>query len=117
MDKSQIPTKSYTFGEGEYVKEVSIYEWITQQEEDEYQEILLGDQQIGSDVAQKLDSKNKENTGNEFKFSLSIKNVNKAKDYLVKAYLASNAGEYDIMRPDVRLAISQKIEEIHSKKK
>lgn len=41
--KENIPTRKITVGKGEEAKEIEIYEWMTQDEENEYQGLLFGE--------------------------------------------------------------------------
>lgn len=112
MDKSQIPSKSYTFGEGEYVKEVKLYEWITQDEEDKYQSILMGEAEINTDTAEDIKK------GKKYSISITVNQVSEARKHLIASYLCEmNIEEFNVLSPTVRAGIGDKVEEIHSKKK
>lgn len=108
MDKSQIPTKSYTFGKDDYVKEVSLYEWITHDEEDQYQSILYGRVGVDQETAEtkKVD------------ITITIDQVNEAERHLISSYISGlSMEEFNVLHPSVREGIREKAKELHDKKK
>lgn len=108
MDKSAIPTVKIKIGEKEDQKEIELYQWLTQQEDDEYQNILTGGEKL------ELSSSDTDS----IKFSATIANVTSARNYLVEHYCINlKPEEFNVMNPALRSELAEKIQELYAKKK
>ncbi len=96
--KDKIPLETFQVEE----VEVKAYQWLTQEEEDQFNIILSGDQEYSESDAPKT------------KYS----HVIAAKNYRLKCLLVNPTfEELNILPPKVRDAIANKVQELIDKKK
>lgn len=106
MDKSAIQTKKITIGKDSDKREITVYAWLTQYEEDEYLSILTK----GKDFTPDLE-------GN-VSISTNAENISAARNYLVEHYCTDlKMDEFNVMRPDLRKELTDAIELLNAKKK
>lgn len=99
--KQNVAKKEITIGEGNTTRKVVVYEYLLQCEEDERLEILAGDREISV------------TPGQEVTFTTSIKNVNRARSFLVaKLCVDLTLEEFDALHPDLRKQLMEQLEEL-----
>jgi hypothetical protein len=108
MDKSKIPTDTFTVGEGENKINVEVYQWITKEEDKKYNEFITKGMSIDEG----------EDGNGEVKVQLRQVDIIEAKDYLVKCMLKNPSYEdYNVMMPKYRDEIEDRIYELYNEKK
>lgn len=106
MDKTKIPTITITIDatEDEPAREVEVYKWLTQDENDEYQMTLIGDVDVSGNA--------------DGKFTATTFNAIKARNYKLKAMLKSPAWqEMSVWSPEQRESLMDKVSDLSEKKK
>lgn len=104
MEK-KIPTTILEIGEDKL--KVEVYQWLSQEEEDEYNSILIGSKAIETNTKAK-----------ELSFSVSYSDVLKANSYRLKTLLKSPSwDEVSQWSPDLRKELNDKVTEVIDKKK
>lgn len=106
MDKSVIPTTKIEIGKNEDKRVIEVYQWLTQQEDDEYLSLLTQGRDFSPDAE-----------GN-VSISTNASNIATARNYLIEHYcIGIKSEEFNVMRPDLRQELINNIEALHSKKK
>lgn len=115
MDKSKIPTKEITVGKDDNLRTIKIYEWLTQDEEDERMRIMMGDQEVDVDEA----SSNADGKGEaKIKMKMKYDGVAQARKYLVEHMCVDlEWAEFNAMNPTYRADILSELEGQVNKKK
>lgn len=102
MDKSKIPTEKFIIEDEEQKIDIEMYKWMTQEEEDTFDNLRIGNRSLGS----------------EEKFTIPYSVAIEARNYRLKALLISPKFEdLNIMSPSIREKIMIKVIEIVDKKK
>jgi len=107
MEK-QIPTIEVEIGKGEDLKKVVLYQWLTQEEEDKYNSIMLGDLEL--DPAQL----NKASKG-EIQMKVSLQRVGESNRFLMQSLCKTSWEEINSWKPSIRTDLLEKIREIREK--
>ncbi len=105
MEK-KVPTVEVEIGKGEDLKKILLYQWMTQEEEDKYNAILLGDKEYTQDEYKEM---------SESGGRVSLVRANEAKRYLIEIFSVTPWEEVNAWKPSLRNEIEEKIEEIRSK--
>jgi hypothetical protein len=106
MDKTNIPTKELKLKHSERV--VKYYEWLTESEENEHQELMLGDNKL--EVSDNTETE-------EMTFMVGIAQVNGANRYLVEHLLVDiTYDEFDTLHPGDRQLIKKTLDNVKEKK-
>lgn len=102
----EVPTKKIFIGEGKDKIEVEVRKFLTQEQEDQHQSILMGDQDIDVDVNDKKDSGSEKMT-----IKVNMSNTNAARKYLVETMLVSHKWEdFNVWEPVLREDLLKQIE-------
>jgi hypothetical protein len=103
--KDKIPTVEFTDKSGEF--KASVYEWITQDEDDEYMAILTGGQKFEV-----------EEVTTDMKFMTSYADMMKAKNFRIRAALKTPSGDEVLAwPPKPRAELIEFVTELLDKKK
>lgn len=107
MDKSKIPTKELLIGKGEDRVKVKIYKWLTQDEESEYQNIVVGSNEF--EIGDNTDG---------VKATVPFANIAKANKFLIESMCVSiKWEEYNVWSPETREELLEKLNVIRNIKK
>ena len=101
MDKTGIPTKTITLGKGKGQLEVKVYEYLTQEEEDQRIELMTGENDV--EIV----------PGQDPVFKTKISNINRARDYLISAICVDLTPEkVNIMPPKLRKELTDQLQSL-----
>lgn len=106
MDKSGIPIHKVTIED----REISVYKWLTAEEDDEYRLLLMGDKEF--DISEELIKEGK------LKTTLSMDGVAKANRFLIEHMCVDlKWEEYNVWNPDKRSLLLEEINKVREAKK
>lgn len=106
MDKSAIPTKTVSIGKDDTKREVKVYEWLTQKEEDEYISLLTGGQAFTPDESGSIS------------MTTTAEGLAASRNYLIEHYCIDlSMDEYNYMNPKLRADLNTAIEDLRTEKK
>jgi hypothetical protein len=108
MEGKKVPTVEIEIGKGEDVKKVSLYQWLTQEEEDKYNSIMLGD--IELDATQLANAQK-----GEMNMKVSLARVADSNKYLMQCMTVNPWEEVNNWKPSMRTELLNKIQEIREK--
>lgn len=100
MDKSKIPTTKIKLGD----REIEVYQWMTQEEEDQYLNTLTGDKEMS--------------LSSEMEMQTSYSTLAKARNFMVQTLCKDfTFEEFNILSPDLRKELDAELAKIVNKKK
>jgi hypothetical protein len=104
MEGKTVPTIEVEIGKGEESKKVLLYQWLTQEEEDKYNAILIGDKEYTQDEYTKMET-----------IGIPIARLNESNTYLMQSMCATSWEDINSWRPSLRNELMNKIQEIREK--
>lgn len=104
----EIPTIEIEIGKGEDLKKVLLYQWLTQEEEDQYNAIMLGDLQISQE---QMDAAARGELG----FNVSLKKISESNKFLIESMCTTPWDQINSWKPSLRQELVSKIQEMRSK--
>lgn len=108
--KDKIPTIKLTVGNDEYKYEAELYKWLTQEEEDSFQE-KLGINDMEQDVSSL-------NSSSDFVLKVTIRKLNEANEHRLKCLLKNPTyEEYNTWNPEARDELLREVTKLIDKKK
>lgn len=114
MDKSKIPTREIAIGTDDQPLSVKVYEWLTQDEEDERLKLLTGDQEL--DIEDSTDKQASPDANVKMKIKMS--NLAAVKRHLVEHMCVELKWDaFNIMSPDQRTKLVDELQKQVDKKK
>jgi hypothetical protein len=103
-----IPTVKINIGKDETLKEVEVYQWLTVEEEEKKNEILLSNNEL--DLSSYTGGKKK-----EIPLTIKINSLAKVNKYLIEAMCKNvTVDEYNIMNPVLRNELVEKVNEVYT---
>jgi len=103
MEKN-IPTVEVEIGD----KKVSLYQWLTQEEEDKYNAIMLGDIQFDAQQLKKAEK-------GEMDMKVSMAKIADSNKFLIQSICTTPWEEVNSWKPTLRAELLTKIQELRSK--
>lgn len=99
-----IPTIEVEIGKGEDLKKVSLYQWMTQEEEDKYNTILVGDKEYTQAEYAKMEE-----------IGIPLQRLNESNTFLMQSMCAIPWEEVNLWKPKLRSELLEKIQEVRAK--
>ena len=111
MDKSKVPTRDIVLGTGEEQVKVKVYKWLIQEEDDQYQTILVGE-------SMDLDMESGDKTANTIRTKIGFSSYAAARKYLVETMCINLSwDDFNILSPDMRDELFTKLDVLRVIKK
>jgi len=112
MEKSKIPTVKFEVGTTEKF-EVEAYKWLTQEEDDRYNDILMGNKEFEFDVEANKD--NEKSSTPKTTMSISMSKLADSRKFLIETMCVNLKWEdFNVLQQPVREEIQQKLEAVRT---